>query len=199
MPRTRTFDEQEVLDRIFPLFKEKGYHQTSLDDILKAAGIARQSLYNTYGDKRRLFLRVLAAYRGNLAAATETRVRLDLEAGRPIHEILRWLVFAGDAELGVGGSLTANTMAEFHQDDAEVREEVDALFIFLRKTLRMLLRLGQKRGEITLSLTAEKMAEVLLNAGIGLRIGKEHRLDVKSLENAAEWTVELVRVRREAE
>lgn len=195
MPRTRTFDRQEVLEKILPLFREKGYRQTSLGDILKATGIARQSLYNTYGDKRRLFLEAFSVYRERLIRDTESRMRREMESGRPIPDILRWMVYSSDGDIGVGGGLAANIMAGFHEDDDEVQAEVDRVFAFLRKTLRKLLRLGQERGEVTKALLAEKMAEVLLNAGIGLRIGRENRLDAKKLADTGEWTVDLVCVK----
>ena len=62
MPRTKDFDEHEVLDRAVELFWDRGYEATSVADLEKHLGVGRQSLYNTFGDKRELFLRSLSRY-----------------------------------------------------------------------------------------------------------------------------------------
>ncbi|HEY0146371.1 MAG TPA: TetR family transcriptional regulator [Methylovirgula sp.] len=42
----------------------KSYAATSTEDLLQAMGLGRQSLYNAFGDNRRLYLEALAAYQG---------------------------------------------------------------------------------------------------------------------------------------
>jgi AcrR family transcriptional regulator len=44
------------------VFWEKGYEGTSLDDLTKAMGINRSSLYAAFGDKEKLFRRVMERY-----------------------------------------------------------------------------------------------------------------------------------------
>jgi TetR/AcrR family transcriptional repressor of nem operon len=60
--RTREFDEDQVLDAALQTFRRKGYEATTLPDLLEATGLARQSLYNAFGDKRELFLTSLRRY-----------------------------------------------------------------------------------------------------------------------------------------
>jgi TetR/AcrR family transcriptional repressor of nem operon len=62
MAGVKRFDKDEVLDRAMRLFWERGYEATSIDDLLKATGINRGSLYGTFGDKRRLFLAAVDRY-----------------------------------------------------------------------------------------------------------------------------------------
>jgi TetR/AcrR family transcriptional repressor of nem operon len=62
MSRPREFDEEAVLERALELFWRDGYAATSLQALLTHMGISRQSLYNTFGDKRRLFLAALDRY-----------------------------------------------------------------------------------------------------------------------------------------
>ena len=76
MARTREFDREEALDRAMHVFWDKGYEATSLSDLLDAMGIARQSLYDTFGDKHALFLEALDRYEthrlGQLQSCLET-------------------------------------------------------------------------------------------------------------------------------
>ncbi len=60
--RPRNFDTDAVLERALDLFWRDGYGSTSLQALLCHMGISRQSLYNTFGDKRSLFLAALTRY-----------------------------------------------------------------------------------------------------------------------------------------
>jgi AcrR family transcriptional regulator len=62
MAMPREFDREEALERATAAFWAKGYASTSTDDLLTAMGIGRQSLYNTFGDKRALYLEALERY-----------------------------------------------------------------------------------------------------------------------------------------
>lgn len=63
MPRAKQFDEGKVLEKAMTLFWEKGYHATSVNDLVKHLGINRASLYDTFGDKQQLFERAFNEYR----------------------------------------------------------------------------------------------------------------------------------------
>ena len=65
MPRTKTFCEEEVLNKAMELFWEKGFHATSMQDLVDRLGINRASLYDTYGGKDALFEKAFARYRKN--------------------------------------------------------------------------------------------------------------------------------------
>lgn len=60
--RPRTFDENEVLDKAIPVFWEKGFDATSIDDLALAMGIGRPSMYGAFGDKEAIYLRCLQRY-----------------------------------------------------------------------------------------------------------------------------------------
>ena len=51
MARSKEFDEEHALASAMGLFWRQGYENTSLEDLMKEMGIARQSLYDTFGDK----------------------------------------------------------------------------------------------------------------------------------------------------
>ena len=62
MPRTKQFCEIETLEKAVELFWNKGFHATSMQDLVSHLGINRASLYATYGDKSDLFKKALCAY-----------------------------------------------------------------------------------------------------------------------------------------
>ena len=63
MARPKEFDPERALAKAMNLFWSLGYENTSLEALMKEMGIARQSLYDTFGDKRALYLKALAYYR----------------------------------------------------------------------------------------------------------------------------------------
>jgi Transcriptional regulator len=62
MARTKEFDEDQALFSAMHVFWELGYDGASLPDILAGTGLSRSSLYETFGDKRALFLKTLQLY-----------------------------------------------------------------------------------------------------------------------------------------
>ena len=63
MARHKEFDPEHALGKAINLFWRLGYENTSLEALMKEMGIARQSLYDTFGDKRALYLKAMAHYR----------------------------------------------------------------------------------------------------------------------------------------
>lgn len=62
MGRPKSFDPDVALDRAVDVFWEKGYEGASVDDLTRAMGINRFSMYNTFGDKHALFMQALAKH-----------------------------------------------------------------------------------------------------------------------------------------
>ena len=62
MSRPKEFDRATALKAAIAVFSDHGYEGTSTDALLEAMGINRQSMYDTFGDKRRLYLDALQQY-----------------------------------------------------------------------------------------------------------------------------------------
>jgi TetR/AcrR family transcriptional repressor of nem operon len=74
MAGVKQFDEGAVLDEMMKVFWARGYEATSIDELVKATGLKRGSLYNAFGDKDQMFLAAVNRYRD--------------QAERPLLEIL---------------------------------------------------------------------------------------------------------------
>lgn len=59
MARPKSFTPDDALAKAASLFRQRGYHGASIDDLIAATGISRQSLYDTFGDKSELFVQCL--------------------------------------------------------------------------------------------------------------------------------------------
>jgi TetR/AcrR family transcriptional repressor of nem operon len=82
--RPKEFDTPEVLQRAMELFWRQGYAAVSLPELLRAMGISRQSLYDTFGSKRELYIGAIEHYR-----ATQLSLALALleREGSPVENV----------------------------------------------------------------------------------------------------------------
>ncbi|MCZ2114860.1 MAG: TetR/AcrR family transcriptional regulator [Anaerolineae bacterium] len=152
MARTIAFDETQALDRAMLLFWEQGYEATTVRDLTTATGLSTSSLYNTFGDKRELFLAALQHYRqderrqfaGILSAPGPLRGTL---AGL-FAELIETLV----ADDGLKGSFTLNAAIELGGRDPDVtallRDHFDDLCDMLADRLSEARLWGELAGEI---------------------------------------------------
>jgi TetR/AcrR family transcriptional repressor of nem operon len=62
MPRIKEFDYNQKLEQARNLFWEKGYHATSMHDLVDTLKLGRSSIYDTYGNKHTLFIKCLTSY-----------------------------------------------------------------------------------------------------------------------------------------
>lgn len=60
--RPRSFDTDQVLERVRGVFLAKGFAGASLDELSEAAGLNRPSLYAAFGDKEQLYIHTLRFY-----------------------------------------------------------------------------------------------------------------------------------------
>ena len=63
MPKVKQFDKVKVLEAAATIFKQNGYNGTSIDEVLKATGLSRSSLYDSFKDKHSLYLAALEFYK----------------------------------------------------------------------------------------------------------------------------------------
>ena len=62
MARQREFSESDALEKATLAFWERGYDDTSYDDLVNATGVSRYGLYSAFGGKKEFFLRALDHY-----------------------------------------------------------------------------------------------------------------------------------------
>jgi len=129
------------------LFWSQGYEATGVADLLETMGIGRQSMYDTFGDKRGLFLEALRAY----FSEQRSRVVALLRApGSPL-ENLRAVFAQWERMLaGIGpfGCLMGNTAAELGPHDEEAARIVRAGFTSVSQEIAEAIRRGQEAGEM---------------------------------------------------
>src|ERR1700712_4389431 len=119
MARPKEFEREAVLKKAIKLFADHGYEGTSTEALLRGMGISRQSLYDTFGDKRRLYLAALQYY--NAESVADILGNLNTAAS-PLQGIeAALLAFATETRHGAPlGCLGVSAVCEFGRSDPEV-------------------------------------------------------------------------------
>ena len=152
------------------LFWVQGYHATSVQDLMKAAGVQKQSLYGAFGGKRSLFLKCLNVYSQQTLSELQRMLR---ETGSPfagIERVMRFVTQAAESKTCPPGCLMANTALELGLDDPEIANEVRKMFRATERMLAGAVRNAQAQGEISRLLDPVAIGQGLANTISGIRV-----------------------------
>ena len=171
MARPRRFDPEEVLDRSMHAFWERGYRETSVDDLVSATGVRPGSLYNAFpGGKHSLFLEALERY-SNLVVPEKLGALEQPGAG--LAELRGYFDgLVDDLTLPEGriGCLMVNSTVELAAVDSEVGEVVRRHMQRLERNAQRALRNAKRRGEVPEHVDPRAKAAQLMATGMGLMV-----------------------------
>lgn len=191
--RPKSFDEASVLEAAMQLFWEQGYRSTNYDDIVTATGIARQSLYHSFGDKTSLFRRSLEHY-----SKTVTQQSIDLlnGTGSALSRLRRWLKRLKTKSVQHrNGCLLTNTAVELAPQHSEFQEHFASEAKRIESAIKKTLGEAVDSGEIVADTNISSMATFLFGVAQGLMVlgrsgASSSRLD--SYVNTALSTIQTV-------
>lgn len=145
--RSKEFDPQQALTAAVDVFWRHGYEKTSLDDLMAGMNVGRQSLYDTFGDKRSLYLSALDEYRKTTQAAMK---RL-FESGHPVRECFGAILFGICSESRADherGCLLLSANLERRADDKDIAALVRRNQTEVEVIFEEALRAGQQKGHL---------------------------------------------------
>jgi TetR/AcrR family transcriptional repressor of nem operon len=179
MARPREFDRDAVLEQALQLFWSRGYEVTSMADLVEHLGVGRQSLYDTFGDKRALYLQALDRYKQAHC------LPLPLLDGRPLRVGLQMLLTAvvdwlRDVTNG-RGCMLVHAMTERGVDDPEVRARFCANTDAMVAQLEARLSTARTDGELGAHHDPRALARYLVNTMNGLQLSARAGLDRAAL------------------
>lgn len=175
MARTKQFDERQALLAAMLVFWDKGYEGTSIDDLERATGLRRTSLYNAFGNKRALFERVLACYKESVMASLFAALDGAPDIRTGIARLLEAALDVNYDEQYPGGCLVVLSVVESGQHDAESRATLERTMQELRQGLQARIARARKRGELPAGLDAGATATTIATVMAGMMVlGKAH-------------------------
>lgn len=165
MGRNVEFNECEIIEKAMNVFWEKGYHATSMQDLVDAMQINRSSLYNTIGDKHCLFIKCVTTYAEAGLRETKEKVAKEKSALQALVNIIRdkaaWVV---DCEKGCLG---VKTIFEIAPEDVEVRKVLSRNNEIYLELMSGIIQKAIDDGELDTGEDASLMAEYILTTFTG--------------------------------
>ncbi|MBQ1030308.1 TetR/AcrR family transcriptional regulator [Micromonospora sp. C97] len=177
MPRPRKFVESDVVSSAGEVFAAHGLAAATLDDLVRATGLGKQSLYNAFGGKRELFLRALSEDREEATrAVSEALGHEDASALEQIRgHMLRLAI-----ELSSSGrrvSLTTRALVESTGEDDPLSTATKAGIEQLAEVYAQCLEHAREDGDLPDDANVQSLAvyfvavtrgmELLGRAGVG--------------------------------
>jgi TetR/AcrR family transcriptional repressor of nem operon len=184
MARPKEFDQEKALRKAIHLFCQQGFAATSTDELMRVMDVGRQSMYDTFGDKRALFLKALEMY------VTESVHSITVELERPgsaLSAVQNALVtFAERKDLSSAeGCMGLNAISEFGQRDSDVTRISRDTAHVLRQTLMHVLTRAKNQGEIGSGANLDSMADFFESTLAGIRMAAKAGKSRQALRNIA--------------
>jgi TetR/AcrR family transcriptional repressor of nem operon len=189
MAGVRQFDEEAALEKALGLFWQKGFADTSMQELAAVTGVQRGSLYNAYQGKEALFLRVFALYRErNMAAARKALAKPVLrDALRGFFEMVITSITTGQPSRGCMATKSALGGAVV---DAPIREALQSMMDGYETLLRE--RMAQAGEDETLALPAADAARLIIVFTRGVVVIERMYQDAARLHAAADMLMKLL-------
>ncbi len=154
------------------MFWEKGYEAASTDDLVRAMGIARQSMYDTFGDKHQLYLEALRLYEANAGAEFFKRI---CETPSPFVAICDYILSIADGTSAdrARGCFFVNATSELAPSDPDVAAVIRASSALCEAAFERILREAKQCGAVDQSVDECVAARFLLSTIRGLRVSAQ--------------------------
>lgn len=170
MPRVKQFDEAEILNKAMELFWEKGFHATSMQDLVSHLGINRASLYDTFGSKEALFQKAVEHYIEVSGSCIRTLFEEENDVRVGLKRLFDMAINESLCDLSKKGCFVVNTTTELIPGDEAIqemlqknRENMEAVFVdYIQK--------GIDKGQIDASKNAQDVGLMFFGLYNGLRV-----------------------------
>ncbi len=165
MARPREFDENKVIESLMNVFWDKGYEAATMQDLVRASGLLKGSLYGAFGDKQALYLAALKHY-----DRTRIQAGIDMFKGeggaRPkIARLFDNVIESTKRGLFAGGCLLCNASLEKAVTDRQVKNEIKTTIRRLKLAI-----MGALRKQIENEDQAASLAAFIVSAYFGTRV-----------------------------
>jgi TetR/AcrR family transcriptional regulator, transcriptional repressor for nem operon len=165
--RTQPFSEDR-LDKAMRLFWEKGYYDTSIEDLMAGTGLHRAAIYGEFGSKKKLFEALLTRYRAKVTAERLAPLKSPDAAFAELEHFFRQFRHAEAMPPARLGCLMCLTAAEVSPHDPSIARIVSSYLDELRALLRKACVNSRTRGEVRAGIDVDQVADYLAGAVLGL-------------------------------
>ena len=166
----KQFDPEVALDKAMQLFWAKGYAATGVAELLETMEIGRKSLYDTFGNKRALYIKALDRYSRTVVREIYRGLN---DPDRPALEAVRAVmrdIEARNSKPMSPGCLLGVSMAQFRTDDAEMAGVLRAHMRRVERAYYKAFARAQAEGDLKPTTNVRNLARLFMSAQQGLTL-----------------------------
>lgn len=189
MARPRKFVESDVVAAAHQQFSATGYHGTSVDDLSRATGLSKGSLYGAFGDKDALFQRVFQEYCAQSDASSAAR--LEGPDDQALDRLRDWLR-GPEGPIDRRGCLLAKATAELAWENETVATRSLAAHQTLLDSCRQLVEQAQRAGHVDPSADAEALGGLVLATQRGIEALAKAGMDRQTINRIADTAIDCI-------
>jgi len=189
---TRSRDGKQTRDAIVAAAKRlmqiKGYHATSLDDVLSESGAGKGTFYHYFKSKEDLGYAILDEVVSSFISQTLDPCFSD-PAGRPLAQIRCFLdrvLAAQRASSCVGGCPLGNLASELSDVHEGFRARLAGIFRAWRTRLTQALEDAQRRGDVAAECRPEAAAQFVVASLEGAILMAKVAKDIRVMEQCVD-------------
>ncbi|GAB5468953.1 MAG: TetR/AcrR family transcriptional regulator [Rhodospirillales bacterium] len=188
--RPKEFDPDDALRAAISAFWRDGYAGTGVAELTRAMGIGRQSLYDTFGDKRQVFIAALERYSGEQLADFEAQLAGADDQLAQLREMIR--AFARGEGTEHKGCMAMNALPFFLGKDAEIEALLKRHMARFRDRIAQVFAQAQAAGKMPDDLDPTVLADGMMILAHGMAVHHDD-VDRRELEGAIQVAHYLMR------
>jgi len=179
---------QRILDTAADLIHTRGFHHTSIQDILEAASVTKSNFYYHFESKEQLAFEVLGQRmrRFYAIAIGPSLENPDLDPAQRIDVFLNNVLAIGCSEFGVLGCPFGNLAQEISSIHEPLRESLSLFFQACAETMERCFEEGKQAGVFRQEMPSGRIAEFVLAQIQGSLLLRKTHKDAGVLRNNLE-------------
>ncbi|WP_088007338.1 TetR/AcrR family transcriptional regulator [Indiicoccus explosivorum] len=146
--------KERITEQSIVLFEQKGFSETSVQDIVEALGVTKGTFYYYFTSKEQLLMEIHLNYIGRLLARQEAIIKNSGSAKEKIARIIGLLI-SDIQDYGPSARVFFREIRHLAENNAEeVRQQRDRFRLAIEEVLRQGRDSGEFKPEIVPSITA---------------------------------------------
>jgi TetR/AcrR family transcriptional regulator, transcriptional repressor for nem operon len=165
----KQFDPEVALAKAMEVFWARGYEAASLSELLAHMGIGKKSLYDTFGNKRSLFLKALEYYTQTVTKSMRDQL---VAPGSPLanlkqvlHELQQMHSLPGST-----GCMLGTNIADFDTTEVEIAAILRRYLQSVEDAFCTAITRAQAVGEMSATIPSRDLAQMLLCTTQGMAL-----------------------------
>lgn len=170
MARIKEFNVDKALDKAIEIFWHKGFNGTSAQDLVSHLNLSRSSLYDTFGDKQKLFAESLKRYQAQSYNHLANLFESSKNIKDTLHDLFKQAIIESLEDRLTKGCFMVNSSIELAIHDHEIANIVKANNFAMEELFTRAVQNGQDSGQISKKVNSKVMARFILNNYMGIRV-----------------------------